>query len=331
MAVSRSAYGHCCPKCGYIFGKNQAETIDETCPKCGIKIGKWKAPSLLRAFAAVAILLVIVSVFICVSLWFTNREVAIELRQIQQPMANRFYVGIDVSGTIRPETLADIRKNLISRLRKFIGQKTVSYSVALFGTPGCGRDGILNVLSTGSPDTPVDFRRDVERKIKRIAITKKPEAKDREIPLTTPLYCLLDKVLKERPGGRIIIFSDLVNDEYGCDRPYRFPLEAINTFGKNKDGQIIFFYTAPYTVGAFNTTEIRAAFMEHQETFIRRMKKLGREGTVRVSFNRIPEEPGKRAEFIAGQLTRAIPATTFEVVWERVSRLLQVIVAGIRA
>ena len=331
MATSRNAYGRCCPKCGYIFGKNQAATIDETCPKCGIRIGKWKAPSLLRAFAAVAILLFIVSIFICVSLWFTNREVAIELRQIQQPMANSFYVGIDVSGTIRPETLVDIRENLISRLRKFIGQKTVSYSIALFGTPGCGTDGILEVLSTGSPDTPVDFRRDVERKIKRIAITKKPESEDQEIPLTTPLYCLLEKVLTERPGGRIVIFSDLVNDEYGCARQYRFPLEAVNTFGRNKDGQIIFFYTVPYTVGAFNTPEIRAAFMNHQEMFIRRMKKLGREGTVRVAFNRMPGDPGKRAEFIADKLTQAIPATTFEVVWERVSRLLQVIVAGIRA
>ena len=331
MATPRSAYGHCCPKCGYIFGKNQADTIDETCPKCGIRIGKWKAPSLLRAFAAVAILLFIVSICICVSLWFTNREVAIELRQMQQPMANSFYVGIDVSGTIRLDTLADIRENLISRLRKFIGQKSVSYSIALFGTPGCGRAGILELLSTGSPDTPVDFRRDVARKIKRISITKKPEAEGREIPLTTPLYCLLEKVLTERPGERIVIFSDLVNDEYGCDRQYKFPIEAINAFGKNKDGQIVFFYTEPYTVGAFNTPEIKAAFMRHQAAFIMRMKKLGRAGTVRVSFNRMPGDPGQQAEFIAGKLTQAIPVTTFEVVWERVSRVLQVIVAGIRA
>ena len=58
---------------------------------------------------------------------------------------------------------------------------------------------------------------------------------------------------------------------------------------------------------------------------------MGREGRVRVSFNRMPEDPGEQAEFIAGKLTQAIPATTFEVVWERVSRVLQVIVAGIRA
>ncbi len=331
MATSRSVYGRCCPKCGYIFGKNQADTIDETCPKCGIRIGKWKAPSLLRAFAAVAILFFIVSICICVSLWFTNREVAIELRQIQQPMANSFYVGIDVSGTIRLQTLADIRENLIARLRKFIGQKSVSYSIALFGTPGCGQDGILDLLSTGSPDTPADFRREVERKIKRISITQKPEAEGQEVLLTTPLYGLLEKVLTERPGERVVIFSDLVNDEYGCDRQYRFPLAAINTFGKNKEGQLIFFYTAPYTVGAFNTPEIKAAFMDRQETFIRRMTELGREGAVRVSFNRMPEDPGKQAQFIADKLTQAIPATTFEVVWERVSRVLQVIVAGIRA
>ncbi len=331
MVASKSAHGRCCPKCGYIFVKNQADTIDETCPKCGIRIGKWKAPSFLRALAAVAILLVIVSMAICFSLWFTNREVAIELRQIQQPMANRFFVGIDVSGTIRTETLTDIRENLIDRLQKFVGQKSVSYSIALFGAPGCGQKGILKLLSTGSPDTLAAFRRDVERKLKRISITQKPEADGAEIPLTTPLYCLLEKALTENPGERIVIFSDLVNDEYGCDRQYRFPTGVIDAFGKDKAGQIIFFYTQPYTVGAFNTPEIRAAFFRHQETFIRRMKKLGREGRVRVTFNRMPEDPGQQAEFIAGKLTQAIPATTFEVVWERVSRVLQVIVAGIRA
>lgn len=331
MAKSIGAYGRCCPKCGYIFGKNQAATMDEICPKCGIHIGKWKIPSLLKALAAVMILFVFVSACICVSLWLTNREVAVELRQIQQPMANKFHVGIDVSGTIRMKTLVDIRENLISRLEKFIGQNSVSYTVSVFGTPGCGRDGIVEILSTRSPATTTDFKREVVRKIQQISVTQKPATNGPEIPLTTPLYCLLEKVFRERPGERVVIFSDLVNDEYGCDQQYRFPKEALNTFGKNKDGQIIFFYTKPYTVGVFNTPEIKAAFLNHQEAFIRRMTKLGREGIVRVSFNRMPEDPEEQADFVAGKLTQVIPATTFEVVWERVSRVLQVIVAGMRA
>jgi len=248
--------------------------------------------------------------------YFSNEGVATEFRQIRQPRPNLFYVGIDVSATIGADMLNDFKNNVIGRVRNFIGDNAASYHIDSFGNPGCGPRSVISIFSGQSPEDEADFEYKVEKKIGDISAAEKPKPGR---PLTTPLYYLLAKVLGERPGGRIIIFSDLLNEDSDCARQYPFPEKAISKFGESKTGQIIFICPAPHEL------KIQA-----QQEFIARMRKLGSEGKVRVFFYSVPDDPEKRSAFMQSQLRNAIPATTFELVWERVSRVVDTIVSAVR-
>ena len=324
--------GFACPKCGYTFGRSNLETVDEQCPRCGATVqrGRRRPIPLFRILAALVLLLVVVAGLLLASLAVTHNDVATELRQVPQARPNRFHVALDVSGTIRPEALADIRYELLRRLRRFVGEHTVAYEVFVFGLPGCGAEGIRRIVSTSSPETMDGFAVDVARPIERIRITRRSDAADEQARLTTPFYRMLETLLDAHPGERIIVISDMVNDEYGCDAPARFPMRAITDFGARQDGQIVFLYTAPYTVGEFDTPAIREAFAREQQQFIQRMRSLQQEGKIRAWFHRMPTDPEARQRFLASQFQNAIPATTVELVWARVRQLLAVIVLGIR-
>jgi len=67
-----------------------------------------------------------------------------------------------------------------------------------------------------------------------------------------------------------------------------------------------------------------------QEKFIKEMRKLSSQGKVRVFFYHIPDNPQKRLPFLKSKLQNSIPATTFEVIWERVSKIINTIVCAVR-
>ncbi|MFP4347991.1 MAG: hypothetical protein ACOCWY_04440 [Thermodesulfobacteriota bacterium] len=260
-----------------------------------------------------------------VFLFFTNEEVSTELRQVREPMPNQFFVGIDVSATISTDILEKLKKALISRLRNFIGDEAVSYTVTTFGNPGCGMDSVSRIVSTRSPDDPMAFSLQVEDDITEIDITK-VAPRDTE-PLTTPLYCFLENTLPRHAGGRIIIFSDLLNDDSDCEKQFIFPENAIVEFGKNKSGQIIFLYPTPHLT---DNPDLNQRIRDKQNDFIARMKALSSQGKVRAFFYHIPDDPLETLEFIRSQIQNAIPTTTFDVVWERTSKVLQTIVSAVR-
>jgi hypothetical protein len=264
------------------------------------------------------------------SLYFTSNEFATELRQVRQPKANRFYIGIDISQTIRPDILADFKDALILRLKGFIGEKTVSYHVSIFGLPGCGRESIADIVSTQSPEDPASFGRRVEKRIRKISIARKTKGDEDSPPLATPFFCFLEKILTERIGQRAIIFSDLVNDDSGCQKHYSFPVEAITKFGINKESQIIFFYPTPYTTDRYYTPELHEKLIKNQVNFIIAMQKLSSKGKVRAFFYHIPDDPQKRLSFLRSHLQNSVPVTTFEIIWERVSKIINILIAAVR-
>jgi len=274
--------------------------------------------------------LFIVLIISITALYFTNKDFAIELRQVRQSKPNLFNIGIDVSQTIKPGVLADFKKALILRLRNFTGDKKVRYHVSLFGTPGCGKEAIVDVVSTQSPKDPDSFNRRVEKKITKISIAKKAKEQGDTQPLTTPLFCFLEKVLTERVGERVIILSDLVNDDEGCQKHYSLPVKIIQNFGIHKDGQIIFLYPEPYLSDKYTIPEIYKKLITKQENFIKEMRKLSSQGNVRVFFYRIPDNPQKRLSFLKSKLQNSIPATTLEVIWERVSKMINTIICAVR-
>jgi len=264
------------------------------------------------------------------ALYFTNKDFAIELRQVRQPKPNLFNIGIDVSQTIKPGVLADFKKALILRLRSLAGDKKARYHISLFGTPGCGKEAIVDIVSAPFLKDSDSFNRSVEKKITQISIAKNTKEQSDTQPLTTPLFFFLEKILTERVGERVIILSDLVNDDKGCQKQYSLPVKIIKNFGINKDGQIIFLYSTPYLPGKYTTPEIYEKLITKQENFIKEIKKLSSQGKVRVFFYHIPDNPQKRLPFLRSKLQNSIPATTFEVIWERVSKMINTIICAVR-
>lgn len=290
---------------------------------------KERSPFKKRVFDICCFLFIALVISIA-SLYFTNKDFATELRQIRQPKPNLFYVGIDVSQTIRPDILANFKDALILRLKNFIGEKKVSYHIYIFGVPGCGKDAIADIVSTQSPNDSRSFRWKVEKRIEDLSIAGKVKEYGDEVPLTTPLFCFLEKILTERIGGRVIILSDLVNDDSGCQRQYSFPLKAVTKFGKNKEGQIIFLYSTPYLTGRYNIPELNERLIKKQQDFIFAMKRLRDKGRVRVFFYHIPDDPQKSLNFLRSQLKNSIPASIFEIIWERVSKMIDTIIGAVR-
>lgn len=260
-----------------------------------------------------------------VFLYFTNEDVAMELQQVRQPVPNNFFVGLDVSATISTDTLEKLKEAIIGRLEQFLGDPAVSYTVMTFGNPGCGSQSLNEVVNTASPQDQVAFNFKVAEPIRSISITK--VAPRDTTPLTTPFYHFLDTILPPRIGGRVIIFSDMMNDDSDCERQYIFPEDSLIEFGKNKNGQIIFLYALPTLT---DNTELNQRLIDKQQEFIDRMKAMNAEGKIRVYFYQIPEDPLERLGFIRSQLQNAIPTTAFDVVWERTSRVFSTIVSAVR-
>jgi hypothetical protein len=53
-------------------------------------------------------------------------------------------------------------------------------------------------------------------------------------------------------------------------------------------------------------------------------------GGVRAFFYHIPIYSEKRSNFFRSQLQNSIPATTFEIIWERVSKMVDTIIGAVR-
>jgi hypothetical protein len=289
-----------------------------------------KRPSAKSRLFGIVFFLFVALVISLAALFFTNKDFATELRQARQPKPNLFYIGIDVSQTISPDLLADFKDALILRLKHFIGEEKVSYHISVFGLPGCGREAIADIVSTQSPEDPASFSRGVEKRIRRITIAGKPRGEENGPPLTTPLFCFLERILKEHIGARIIIFSDLVNDDRGCQKQYSFPFKVIEKFGTNKEGQIIFLYPTPYSTGRYDTPELHDRLIKKQLNFVLEMQKLGSSGKARVFFYYIPDDPKKSVNLLRAHLRNAIPATVFEIIWERVSKMVDTIIGAVR-
>ncbi|GBC59461.1 hypothetical protein DENIS_0400 [Desulfonema ishimotonii] len=312
-----------CPQCGYTGLKPSGGL----CPKCGARVKSRNAspPFFVRKGFYIPFLVLLIIGGGISYLFFTSEDVATELRQIRQPMPNRFFVGIDVSATISTDTLEKLKDAVTDRLRNFIGDASVSYRILTFGNPGCAEQSLHTIVSAQSPDDPVTFGWQVEEKIREIRVTK--IAPRDTTPLTTPFYHFLETVLPERSGGRVIIFSDLMNDDSDCPRQFIFPEAAIEAFGADKNGEIIFLYPTPHLTG---NTELNRRTLARQQEFIDHMKTLGSQGKVRVFFHHIPDDPLERLSFIKSELKNAIPATAFDVIWERTSKVFNTIVSAVR-
>ena len=262
-------------------------------------------------------------------LYLTKKDFANEVKRIRQPRPNRFFLGIDVSQTMSPDILSDFEDALIARLQNFIGHSEFSCHISVFGLPGCGKQTMSHVLSSQSPKNLEYFQQDIAKRIRGIAIASRPGGEEDTTPLTTPLHYFLEEILPETAGYRVIIFSDLVNDDAGC-REHAFPLKAIEAFGIQKGGQIIFLYPTPYVIGQYETPDLPERLKKRQKEFIRSMQEVSKKGRVRAFFYHVPDQPQKRAAFFKSQLQNAIPATAFEIVRGRVSKVIDTIVVAVR-
>ncbi len=264
------------------------------------------------------------------ALYYLKKNVAVELQQVQQAKSNKFIIGIDVSGSIRPDILDSFKECLFFRLKKFDDDILTEYDVNILGKPGCGQKAVFKLFSTKNRDNIQKFNIKKEDCLSSIQISKVKKVNGRVLPLTTPLYYFLDKILNKVSGCRVIIFSDLVNDDGRCLEKHKFPLNAILKFGKNKNGQLIFFYPKPYLPERINTKENIKKFTKAQNNFISRINRLQQNGKLRAFFYKIPEDKTIQKQFIEFNLKNSIPVTRFEVIWERVYKTIEVMVSGAR-
>ncbi|PID73805.1 MAG: hypothetical protein CSB33_01920 [Desulfobacterales bacterium] len=258
-------------------------------------------------------------------LYHTDEGVANELRQIRQPRPNRFLIGIDVSATINKDLLEKLKTAVTERLEQFIGDASVYYEVYTFGNPGCANQSFRKILAMNSPMDQGAFDQAVAAPIQKISITR--VAPRDATPLTTPLFHFLGSHLPEKTGERIVIFSDLMNDDSDCPRQFVFPDDELRAYGEKKEGQLVFLYPLPHLT---DNRELNQRQENQQKAFMGRMKKMARAGDLRVFFFRAPDERDERLGFLRSQLKTAIPATTFDIVWERATRVINTLVSAVR-
>jgi hypothetical protein len=269
-----------CPACDHGIRKRQPGETTVVCPRCGTPIEEqqdyqktdWNRVWIIALSTLLAGLLMLSGAV--TYLYFANRTFAQELRSLRQPRPNHFYFGIDVSQTIRPDILSDFTTCVARRLQQFIGDGMVRYAVSQFGLPGCGTRSIQTVLDRSSPSDPTVFDTEITAALHSIKIAFRG-SRQKHLPLTTPLYAFLEQRLVDLPGKRILILSDLVNDEGGCREKRPFPLEALRRFGENPQGQLIFFYPPPYLPGNYYSEKRMAQLLAEQQKFISETRKNG--------------------------------------------------------
>jgi hypothetical protein len=262
--------------------------------------------------------------------FYHDQGFATELRQVRQPRPTHFTIGVDVSQTVGPELLASFKAVTLQQLRELVGDPLYHYQVSVFGLPGCGKEAVADILKTQSPEDPVAFTWQVEEKINKIDIAYSDGSPSVKEALTTPLYFFLDQLLRDKIGQRIIIFSDLVNDDTGCANKNTFPRDALVQFGASKSGQVLFFYPTPELIGPHRTHKKNEELRQEQDDFIERVLALRRAGKVRAYFYHVPSDALERQRFLRLQFENAIPDTNFRVLWERVTKIVDSYVHGFR-
>lgn len=300
-----------CATCGYIG----APSPDHRCPNCGKSAGG------LRRFGRRASLPAALALLLAAALLYFHLfhpRVAVEVARLLAPPPRHFHVGLDVSASTDREVLQKIKDHLTLRLRGFVGNPSISYRISTFGNPGCGKKAILPIVAAMSPETDADFNRSVAEPLAAAAAA--PISPRQVVPLTTPFYGFLESVLLPAAGTRVIILTDLMNDDGDCRERFAFPAEAIRRFGADGTSELVFLYTAPRPAGDPRRSRMLA---DQQQEFIRRMTALAGEGRVRVFFRRIPEDPVESLLFIRSELCKALPSTFLEHLRDRLSRLFE--------
>jgi len=262
--------------------------------------------------------------------YFTNKSFALEIQQVRAARPVSFNMGIDVSQTIASDVLSDFKEAAILQLKALLTEHGISYTVSVFGLPGCGGQRFAEIVATRAPADEAFFAREVEKRICAIAIAHGSQDGSDEIPLTTPIYRFLEKVLPANPGERVIILSDLVNDNRGCGAEDPFPEQALVDFGAHKKGQIIFYYPTPALYGEYDTPRAQQNLLQRQANFIERVQALSRAGKVRAFFYHVPDDPAERKQFMRAHLEKSIPKTDFQILWERVSKVAETYIHGFR-
>jgi hypothetical protein len=261
----------------------------------------------------------------------TNKPFALEIQQVQQKRPAKFSLGIDVSQTIANDVLVDFKNATIEQLSALTGEQEIFYSISAFGMPGCGDERFFTVVATQAPKDDVTFLWKVDERLRSLSIAHGRQHDAEDIPLTTPLYRFLEDILPANAGGRVIILSDLVNDNRGCGAEDPFPQKAFTDFGTNVKGQVIFYYPTPILYGEFDTPRARQSLLNKQAAFIQRVKALSHAGKVRAFFYHLPDDPADRQAFLNAHLQKSIPETEFQVIWERVSKVAETYIHGFRS
>ncbi len=79
-----------------------------------------------------------------------------------------------------------------------------------------------------------------------------------------------------------------------------------------------------------SSKELTERNLKKQQEFIHQMEKLASDGKIRAFFYHIPDDLGRVDFFMKFQLQNSIPVTKFDIVVERVTKVVDTIVTAVR-
>ena len=292
------------------------------CPNCGKSIAATSGASSFGSWAVTAAASIILLAGGLMYFYFFHPRVEAEVSRVFSPLPKYFHIGIDVSASINRDALEKTKDVLVDRLGRFVGDEAVFYQISIFGSTGCGKKSISTLLARPSPENEAAFDLQVRKPVESInAASIAP----RDVThLTTPLYCFLETALTLGIGKRIVIFSDLMNDDSDCREQYIFPREAVERFGADKNSEIIFLYTSP---PKSSDPMLNRRLLAYQKDFVDQMNTLANAGKIRVFFYHIPDDPLKSLLYIRKEMSAAIPSNILDAARDRLSRIFHAVFA----
>ena len=287
-----------------------------------------KISSILKGILFFVLVVVIGAAGAVCYFYYSNEDVAGEVRQIRLPKPNHFYVGIDVSASIPEDMLDDVKRALVERLENFVGQKTVTYIVSVFGLPGCGEDSMAGVAAGRSPKDAETFRNKVELPIMSIASVQDDYAGGSSRPLTTPLYHFLQRAMEARKGETSNHLLGFGQRRTGMSRAKLVSHEGLRGVWQPQFEPDPFRLSRPFRRAIEKIATPRKSGSRKASS--RPWKKLVEDKKVRAFFYPIPYQSAQRREFLETRLREAVPETVVEVFVDRASNVLGAIVAAVR-
>ncbi|MBF0508752.1 MAG: VWA domain-containing protein [Deltaproteobacteria bacterium] len=217
---------------------------------------------------------------------------------------------LDKSASISERTLSHLKAALTQRLKVFMYQGD---RVAVWDFGGHCRQ-VTSVIPTKNvPTNPTDFTEQIERPLNAV---KRVTGRDTR----TPLNLAIQEALKENFRGKVMILSDMVDDQEDCPEKVNFPRDDLIKFGQS--GGELLLLTLPSEFSQGSESLLYDSYIKIQNDFINQVWLLKKSGRLKVTVIRVSEEEAKDEAQILRHLETLTPAGVVGRANQRINSLI---------